>query len=991
MMQETDNHDSMHCQACGFLVTGKRPRFCPECGAVFGNGDDSTSEARTTKTDWNELDETEAISIQDVPIPKKENVQFTIGPYQVLETIGKGGMGEVYLVYDSVCGRKIALKRIRADLKSHKKLHHRFSREARITSQLTHPAVIPIYNIHSDENLFYYTMPFVEGRTLKEILRQTRKQEQKNEELDHVGGSIPALIRIFLSICEAISYAHSRGVLHRDLKPENVIVGKFGETTILDWGLAKLLREPADVDEEDLPTDTSPDLTRPGKVVGTISYMAPERAKEAPASIQTEVYALGITLYQILTLQQPFRRGKLEEFRKSVDSEKLPEPCEVAPYRDVPPVLSQIVKRCLAADPKERYRDLPQLIHDLKNYIEGRSEWFVMSHLDLKRKEDWEFQEHVLITEHLAVVRDHEATNWVSLMVSRASFPESIQIKARIRIDTEGHGLGFLFSIPEGSQRTCLSEGYCLWLGTDKDPSTQLSRSNVIVIDQPDTILQRDRWYDVRIEKVDNHISLYLNNVLQFSYVSYLPLKGTHIGLLAKDGEFHIEDLNVSVGNLNITVSCLAVPDAFLASGQFNHALEEYRRIGNSFSGRAEGREALFRAGVTLVQEAKAEQEPEKASALFDRALEEFVKLHHTPGAPLEYLGKSLVYRAQHDYDQEINGLELGYRRYHKHPLSAVLEEQILYRMHDSSRLSRPATYRFILVAAQLIPRVANARNSIRLFSNLCKHWEKLPFLEELSDSKLEFGTGSPIGKWNFIIQLAFWLKKPYTIKEVLEEVLARKKPDRLTLQNGMIALLQMGSDSLVEKLNERISQKDILLPTGLTEGDHFQPRVWTALGRARREGNLDFLLSTCQKLRKETYKGIAPILDIFEIWASLLKSDWERAENLLHHYPSSKLSTEGSPLRFLYGCWLRATKGEDAALAHLAGASDYVFPRSCALLGSFLTHKIDLEGEWFSQAFSWEKQQLYRQLTLYYHCSGDQTQKCYYEELELKELHDEG
>jgi eukaryotic-like serine/threonine-protein kinase len=166
----------------------------------------------------------------------KEPIQFTLGPYQILRDIGKGGMGEVFLAYDTICGRKIALKRIRSDLANHTQIHRRFLKEAHITSQLTHPSIIPIYIIHGENQEVYYTMPYVEGETLKQILRETFQAEKHGEKSHSIGSSIPTLVRLFLNVCQAIAYAHSKNVLHRDLKPENIIVGKYGEVLISRLG-----------------------------------------------------------------------------------------------------------------------------------------------------------------------------------------------------------------------------------------------------------------------------------------------------------------------------------------------------------------------------------------------------------------------------------------------------------------------------------------------------------------------------------------------------------------------------------------------------------------------------------------------------------------------------------------------------------------------------------------------------------------------------------
>src|SRR5262249_51165989 len=154
--------------------------------------------------------------------------------------------------------------------------------------------------------------------------------------------------------------------------------------------------------------------------------------------------------------------------------------------------------------------------------------------------------------------------------------------------------------------------------------------------------------------KIDHNIYFYLNNALQFSYISRLPLTGTHIGILSRDADFVLDSLRVFIGSQNLTVNCLAVPDAFLAHKDYVTALSEYRRLGYSFPGRAEGREAMFRAGITILEQGRTCQNPIERESLYTAALEEFEKLHSTPGAPLEYLGKAQVYEAWNAPEEEI-------------------------------------------------------------------------------------------------------------------------------------------------------------------------------------------------------------------------------------------------------------------------------------------------------------------------------------------------
>ncbi len=258
------------CESClvpyRIVAPSSSIHFCPFCGKPI-----DASQHKTIIPTLPSAAATMSPSPCPEHLPEDASVQFTVGSYQVLRSIGKGGMGEVFLAYDTVCGRRIALKRIRVDLIDREHMHDRFLREARITSQLTHPAIIPIYVIHGEESLVYYTMPFVEGDTLKQVVRKTRHQEKSGEPLDHIGGSIPALIRIFTTICQAVAYAHSKRVIHRDLKPENIILGKYGEVLILDWGLAKLIEANGDEALSEAGEPEFDEVTLAGKVVGTIA------------------------------------------------------------------------------------------------------------------------------------------------------------------------------------------------------------------------------------------------------------------------------------------------------------------------------------------------------------------------------------------------------------------------------------------------------------------------------------------------------------------------------------------------------------------------------------------------------------------------------------------------------------------------------------------------------------------------------------------------
>ncbi|MFN4174059.1 MAG: protein kinase domain-containing protein, partial [Parachlamydiaceae bacterium] len=776
--------------------------------------------------------------------PSKEAIQFSIGTYQILSSIGKGGMGEVFLAYDTATGRKLALKKVRSDLLKHPQIKGRFLREARITCQLTHPSIIPIYGISQEGDEIYYTMPFVEGENLKQILRRARRLEKQGDKSD---ASIASLIRIFISICQAIAYAHSKQVLHRDLKPENIIVGKYGEALILDWGLSKL----SESKEEDLPNIDSKE-TRAGKVVGTLSYLSPERALGREASIKSDIYALGVILYQILTLKMPFNRPSLKEFRKNLPTESLIDPIEAAPYREVPRVLSQICMKMLDRDPAKRYPNLNALLHDLENYIEGRAEFYPAATLHVEEKSDWEFQENVLISEQFAITRGIDA-NWFHLMISRQSFAENLKIEVVFKIGVDSKGVGFLLNIPEASERKSITEGFLLWLSTAQDEPSKLLRSNVEVMTLPELHLIPGKRYDLKIEKIDKRLNVFLNNELELSYVSYIPETGTHVGFLSRDFDYGIEKFIVSEGSQNVLVSCLAVPDAFLAQKEFDKALSEYRRIAYSFPGRSEGREAAFRAGVTLMEQAMETQEKELAMKRFDLALEEFEKLKKTAAAPLEYLGKALVYHALRDTEEELKCFEISLRRDPKHPLNYILEEQILFRTYESLAIDRKTAYAFLLIILHLLPKLGASHAVLRIINNLVTHAEPIYFIEW--EKKLRNDPRQ------ISILLAYWLNKPFTLYEILSKLEASEK----TLINNALYALRILDKDLFE---------DILIKKGFVFDQNSQEereQIYR-LSMKLDEGKADEVIEALQ---------VSPLtvpLSCLKIQAYLLKKDIHQA-----------------------------------------------------------------------------------------------------------------
>ncbi len=506
--------------------------------------------------------------------------------------------------------------------------------------------------------------------------------------------------------------------------------------------------------------------------------------------------------------------------------------------------------------------------------------------------------------------------------------------------------------IPEAGERVLINDGYCLWLGSDINKSTKLLRNNVEVVHAPDIFLKRDQKYHVRFEKIDQTIHFYLNGLLQFSYIAYLPLIGTHIGLLSRDWDFELSDLNISVGSLSVLVNCLSVPDTFLALKDYHKALSEYRRIAYSFSGRAEGREALFRAGITLIEEAR--ESPDKAQ-LLELALKEFEKLHGTPGAPLEYLGKALVYQELNETEEEIKCYELAYRRYGKHPLLPILQEQIIARMHGVSRYDRVATYQFVLLCARHLPLSAMGAHTRRLFTSLQRHWEPLYFiLDHFSDAK-----SKKEHDISLTIQLAFWLAKPYILEEILTALQQRPELPLTWISNGIFSLLELGCGTLAQQIWDGVKERvdpsqhkmvELALackkysvesslsaffvdPKYTLTPEELRTLIYL-LEQALDSGKTDLILrSVAQLVHCELSFDSSLALNTYQISAYLQEKNWKRAGELIETYPLELLELRRPPHSIFCMDASSRQPGKRSPSSTSLGFSMCPYPRSWALL----------------------------------------------------------
>ncbi|HEY3170275.1 MAG TPA: serine/threonine-protein kinase, partial [Thermoanaerobaculia bacterium] len=275
-----------------------------------------------------------------------------LGRYEVMSELGKGAMGIVYLAKDPVIGRLVAIKTIRAsgtgDEEDTREFRERFVREAQTAGILSHPNIVTIHDIGEDPETqtSFIAMEYIEGKNIKTLLAEKTRFpfEQVSE--------------IVAEVAEALDYAHRKGIIHRDVKPANIIITTDGKVKITDFGIAKI---------------ASSNLTTTGQFLGTPNYMSPEQVSGSPVDGRSDMFSLGVVLYELLTNRKPFQGDNLTAISYKIVHEDFTPPADLAP--EVPTEFNDIVARAMAKDPWNRYqrgKDMALALYQLKAQLEER-------------------------------------------------------------------------------------------------------------------------------------------------------------------------------------------------------------------------------------------------------------------------------------------------------------------------------------------------------------------------------------------------------------------------------------------------------------------------------------------------------------------------------------------------------------------------------------------------------------------------------------------
>ena len=295
------------------------------------------------------------VFVADVEGQPPQKISNGFKKYTHFRQLSTGGKANLVACKDTNLGRPVILKMLRPELAQDRVELRRLLREARITAQLQHPATVPLYELGQNDNGdWFFAMKKIQGHTLFEIIVGLAKREKPFEEEFNLN----RLLSILTQVGDALAYAHVRGVIHRDVKPENVIVGMFGEVTLIDWGAAKVWGMPNDGDEN----------TRHSRG-GTPLYMSPEQITGSRlVDERTDIFSLGVVMYEMLCQTEPFRGRKIADTFDNVLNREPVVPSEAAPHRPIPKRLEEICLQAMQKNPADRFTSMRQMLDAINDF-----------------------------------------------------------------------------------------------------------------------------------------------------------------------------------------------------------------------------------------------------------------------------------------------------------------------------------------------------------------------------------------------------------------------------------------------------------------------------------------------------------------------------------------------------------------------------------------------------------------------------------------------
>lgn len=527
--------------------------------------------------------------------------------YKIGPVLAEGGMGTVREAMDIHCRRIVAIKELHKDRPLADADITRFIEEAQITSQLEHPNIVPIHELgfDTDQNAFY-AMKFVHGVTLTDILIRIRKGEKTFIEQY----PLSRLLNIFQKVCDAIAFAHSRGIVHCDLKPDNIMICDFGEVMVMDWGLAR--PEGSLLPMERVHVEKTPNVentgdgnfdtttrTTTGRILGTPGFIAPERIRGGTVvECASDIYSLGATLYSILTLHPPIAGGDITQIIQRIltgdirpavtwNDEPVSHGFPHCSDGKIPAPLSEIAMKALSIDPADRYASVQDFQHEVESYQNGNI-WHVVVDQDFKGENPlarWD------VIGGLCEVKNgelHMSHGEPQVLAFKGDLPIDVRIEFEGREENVYlNSIGcFMSAVRNATPKELALTGYKFELGGFDNSANVLDRLGRQIARQQIAALERGRSYRIRVERVGNRLRVVVDDKEIFNVVDPDPLSGsdrTIVGIFGWLAESIITRVKISTLGAPWKSDILDIADRQSLKGNYDVAMALVKEVVESF------------------------------------------------------------------------------------------------------------------------------------------------------------------------------------------------------------------------------------------------------------------------------------------------------------------------------------------------------------------------------------------------------------------------
>ncbi len=522
--------------------------------------------------------------------------------YEIGRVLAEGGMGTIYQARDLNCRREVAMKIMHSRLQAQPHEMLGFIEEAQIASQLEHPNIVPVHDLGVDaEGRVFYTMKYVKGVTLSDVLEALRAGRQEVVE----AYPLARLLTIYQKACDAVAFAHSKGVIHRDLKPANIMIGDYGEVLVMDWGLARVQSCSGPANPRELAVDTvardQPESARQaaqGWVVGTPGFMSPEQARAGAVDQRSDIYSLGAILYAILTLRPPVKGDTLKRVLDKVERGEIAAPLSYnlaadaqgrpldfphCPDRKIPAVLSDVAMKAMAVAPGDRYPTVKDLQREVESYQDGLV-WHLVADEDFSNADfftRWEvYGGHCELHDGELRLFGGEP----QFLLLKKPLPGDVRIDFECRQESVylNDIACFMSAIRSPNWKEIPTSGYEFKYGAFSNSLNILARANNRLWAEAAAPLVRGQRYQVRAERVGSRLRLQVNGAEVFRVTDADPLSGPDrmaAGLLGWMADTRYTRVRVFTLGTPWKADVLDIAERHLHRGHYGTAMDLFQEV----------------------------------------------------------------------------------------------------------------------------------------------------------------------------------------------------------------------------------------------------------------------------------------------------------------------------------------------------------------------------------------------------------------------------